>query len=51
MCALYKNFEVWKWGKDFPGGPVVKILPCDAGAVGWIPGQAAKIPQALRPKT
>ena len=25
---------------------MVKILLCDAGAVGWIPGQAAKIPQA-----
>ena len=23
---------------DFPGGPVVESLPCNAGAVGSIPG-------------
>ena len=27
----------------FPGGPVVKNLPGDAGATGWIPGQGTKI--------
>ena len=29
---------------DFPGGPVVKTLPSNAGGVGSIPGQGAKIP-------
>ena len=28
---------------DFPGGPVVKNLPSDAGDMGWIPGQGTKI--------
>ena len=31
---------------DFSGGPMVKILPCNAGDVGSIPGQGTKIPQA-----
>ena len=30
--------------QDVPGGPVVKNLPFDAGDVGSIPGQGAKIP-------
>ena len=25
-------------GPDFPGGPVFKNLPANAGDVGWIPG-------------
>ena len=29
--------------RDFPGGPVVKNLPCDAGDIGSIPGQGTKI--------
>ena len=28
---------------DFPGGPVVKNLPTNAGDVGLIPGQETKI--------
>ena len=36
--------------KDFPGGPVVKNPPCNAGDAGSIPGQGAKIPHALWPK-
>ena len=32
--------------RDFPGGPVVKNLPCNAGDVGSIPGQGTKIPHA-----
>ena len=32
------------WG--FPGGPVVKNLPSDAGDRGSIPGQGTKIPRA-----
>ena len=31
-------------GQVFPGGPVVKNPPCNAGDVGLIPGWAAKIP-------
>ena len=35
---------------DFPGGPVVKASPSNAGGAGLIPGQGAKIPHALWPK-
>ena len=31
---------------NFPGGPVVKNLPCNAGDVGSIPGWGTKIPHA-----
>ena len=40
--------EHYSW--DFPGSPVVKTLPSNAGAVGSIPGRGAKIPQAPWPK-
>ena len=32
--------------RDFPGGPVVKNPPYNAGDVGSIPGQRTKIPHA-----
>ena len=32
---------------DFPGVPVVKNLPCNAGYVGSIPGWGTKIPHAV----
>ena len=32
--------------RDFPGGPVVKNPPFNAGDVGSIPGQGTKIPHA-----
>ena len=32
--------------QDFPGGPVVKNPPYNAGDVGSIPGQGTKIPDA-----
>ena len=35
---------------DFPGGPVVKTSPSNAGGVGLIPGQGAKISHASRPE-
>ena len=35
---------------DFPGRPEVKTLPSNAGVAGAIPGQGAKIPDALPPK-
>ena len=31
---------------DFPGGPVVQNLPCDAGDAGSVPGWGTKIPHA-----
>ena len=43
-----KNFELQG---DFPGGPGVKNSPLDAGLAGSIPGQGAKIPHTLWPKS
>ena len=36
--------------RAFAGGPVVKTSPSNAEGEGWIPGQAAKIPQAFQEK-
>ena len=36
--------------RDFPGSPVVKTLPFNAGGAGSVLGQGAKIPHALQPK-
>ena len=36
--------------QDFPGGPVVKTSPSNAGGMDLIPGQVAKSPHALWPK-
>ena len=36
--------------RDFPGGPVAKTSPSNAGSAGSIPGHGAKIPHASRPK-
>ena len=33
-------------GGDYPGGPVVKKPPSNAGDVGSIPGRRTKIPHA-----
>ena len=33
---------------DFPGGPVVKALPSNAGVTGLISGQGIKIPHAIQ---
>ena len=38
---------VWKAG-DFPGGPVVKNPPSNAGGTGSIPDQGTKIPHVVR---
>ena len=35
--------------RDFPGGPVAKNLPCNAGDASLIPGQDTKMPQASGP--
>ena len=37
--------------RDFPGGPVVKTSPSNAGGVGLIPGQGAKTLLASQPKS
>ena len=36
--------------RDFPGGPVVKTEPSNAGGESSIPGQGAGIPHASQPK-
>ena len=41
--------------RDFPGGPVVKNPPCNAGDTGLSPGRGTKVPhaaeqQSLRPQ-
>ena len=36
----YSALKSNEW--DFPGGPVVKTLPSDAGDVGLIPGRGTK---------
>ena len=50
-----RAFQVQRhYQRDFPGGPVVKNPPSNAGDMGSIPGQEAKIPHAmgqLRPPT
>ena len=51
-CSALKapcSFPSWNliticW--DFPGHPVVKNLPSNAGDVGWIPGWGTEIPSA-----
>ena len=43
MRVINKN-EGEEW--DFPGGPVVKNLPSDAGDMGSIPGRGTTIPHA-----
>ena len=37
--------------RDFPGGPVVKTSPSNAGGAGSIPGPGAGIPHASGPKS
>ena len=44
------NLVVNSEPRDFPGDPVVKTLPFNAGGVGSTPGWRPKIPHALGPK-
>ena len=50
--VLFKSVCIMKYKtqlrREFPGGPMVKSLPCDAGDVGSIPGQRTKIPHAMK---
>ena len=40
--------QIQKWaGGGFPGGLLIKNLPCNAGDVGSSPGWRTKIPRAL----
>ena len=41
-AGLEKNYKF----RDFPGGTVVKNLPCNARDMGSIPGWGAKVPHA-----
>ena len=41
-----KKINCW----DLPGGPVVRILPSNAGGESTIPGQGARIPHAWWPE-
>ena len=47
MTAVPEKGKIW----DFPGSPVVRTSPSNAGGVSSIPGQGAKIPYANHPKT
>ena len=46
----YEKCYLKRQRRDFPGSPVVKTLPSNAGHVGSIPGQGAKIPRASGPR-
>ena len=43
---MFKKLKKKKIPWDFPGGPVVKNLPSNAGNMGSIPGQGTKISHA-----
>ena len=43
-CQTHLAFHQTNACWDFPGGPVVKILPSNAEDAGSVPGQEAKIP-------
>ena len=48
--AVVVNIHVNKnpAGDDFPGSPMVKTLPSNAGGAGLIPGQGTQIPHTSR---
>ena len=46
MPRVAQKLSGKKQTRDFPGGPVVKTLPSNAGDVGSIPGQRTKKPHA-----
>ena len=51
LCNVLVLFKFIKENPgDFPGGAVVGTLPSNAGSVGSIPGERAKIPHTSRPK-
>ena len=50
LAALYTFSLSKRELGDFPGSPVVKTSPSNAGGAGLNPGQGAKIPHASWPK-
>ena len=46
MNIIKKSTNIKCW-KSFPGGPLVKNLPCNGGDAGLTPGQGIKIPHAV----
>ena len=50
LKSYYKMTIINTLRRDFFGGLVVKTLPSNAGGMGSIPGQGAKISHASRPK-
>ena len=46
----YTSIKKKKRNWDFPGSPVIKTSPSNAGGVGSIPGRGAKISHASQPK-
>ena len=48
-CIYHQTSKIINFW-DFPGSPVVKTSPSNAGVAGLIPGWGAKIPHASRPK-
>ena len=46
LWSFLSNFSHSKTERDFPGGPVVKNPPYNAGDAGSIPGRGTKIPHA-----
>ena len=49
IAKKYKPLYL-KYSWDFPGGPVVKTLPSNAGGAASIPGGGAKVPRAPPPR-
>ena len=45
QCPAHRSFIKMSSVGTFPGGPVVKNWPCNAGGVGLSPGQGTTIPQ------
>ena len=50
LPSFISLLKKWENHQDFPGGPVVKTSPSNAGGVGSIPGRGAKFPHASQPK-
>ena len=46
LCSFLRVFSSRRTERNFPGGPVVKNLPSNAGDMGSIPGRGTKIPHA-----
>ena len=50
MAEMHRELGLKFLTRDFPGGPVVKTSPSNAGGAGSIRGWGAKIPHASGPK-